>query len=579
MTRLSRAERLARFGPTTGDLVRLADTSLEIRVREDRQAPGDEPVWGYAKDFRLGMAQSSQAGPSELDVVIVGALVIDPVAGIVKADIGIKDGRIVGIGRAGNPGISEGIDLPIGPHTAPITAYGLIATPGAIDTHVHTISPNLLPAALSAGVTTLITAGFEEPPAAMARTLRGLEGWPVNVGLQANARSIDESALAPLLEAGAVGFKIHEDYGASPELIDHVLRFADARDVSVSLHTDGLHETAELEDTVAAIAGRTVHAYHVEGSGGGHVPDVIGLVREPNVICSSTTPTIPWGVSAANETLAMTMLNHGTSWGVPDDIALVLERLHPATMAAEGPLHELGAIQIVNSDSQGMGRIMETVRRTFQLADVMKAWRATEAGAAIVTAGAAAGAGDRPQDESRGAGPLDDGERVLRYLAKVTLEPAITHGIAGHVGSLTAGRIADIVLWKPAYFGVKPEMVIKGGHPAWSPLGEGNASVERAEPTRYAREWAGLAHAAPTVGVTFVSGSIDAAALRRRLDSARAFLPVHGCRGLTRAALSWNRATAPVEVDPVTGRVTLGGRLVASEPATELPLNRRYFLR
>ena len=573
MSRLSRAERLARFGPTTGDTVRLGDASLRVRIREDRQAPGDEPIWGYAKDFRIGMAQGTTAGPSELDAVIVGALVIDPVIGVVKADIGIKDGRIVGVGRAGNPGISEGIDLPIGPHTAPITAYGLIATPGGIDTHVHTISPNLIPAALSAGVTTLITAGFEEPPAAMERTLRGLEGWPVNVGLQANARAMDDAALEPLLEAGAVGFKIHEDYGASPELIDHVLRFADRRDVSVSLHTDGLHETAELEDTVAAIAGRTVHAYHVEGSGGGHVPDLIGLVGEANIICSSTTPTIPWGVSAADETLAMTMLNHGTSWAVPEDVALVLERRHPATMAAEGPLHELGAIQIVNSDSQGMGRIMETIRRTFQLADLMRAWRASTNGLAVLAAAgipvAAAAADDLD----------DDNDRVLRYLAKVTLEPAITHGISEHVGTLAAGRIADIVLWKPAWFGVKPEVVIKGGHPAWAPLGEGNASVERAEPTRYTADWAGRPHAAPSVSVTFVSASADSDSLRRRLDSARAFLPVVGCRGLTRASLAWNRSTAAVEVDPISGRVSLGGVVVAAEAATEVPLSRRYFLR
>jgi len=576
VSRLSRTERLARFGPTTGDLVRLADTSLRIRVTEDRQAQGDEPIWGYAKDLRIGMTQGTAAGPSELDAVIVGALVIDPVIGIVKADIGIKDGRIVGVGRAGNPGISEGIDLPIGPHTAPITAYGLIATPGAVDTHVHTISPNLIPAALSAGITTLITAGFEEPPAAMERTMRGLEGWPINVGLQANARAMDDAALESLLDAGAVGFKIHEDYGASPELIDRVLRFAEGRDVSVSLHTDGLHETAELEDTVAAIAGRTVHAYHVEGSGGGHVPDVIGLVREANIICSSTTPTIPWGVSAADETVAMTMLNHGTSWAVPEDIALVLERRHPATMAAEGPLHELGAIQIVNSDSQGMGRIMETVRRTFQLADMMKTWRASDNGRAVLAAGRRAGIAEAEFPDLE---PTDDNERVLRYLAKITLEPAITHGIASHVGSLSAGRIADVVLWKPAWFGVKPEVVIKGGHAAWSPLGDGNASVERAEPTRYAREWAGSPHAAPSVAVTFVSSSADSAALRQRLDSGRRFVPVAGCRGLTRASLAWNRSTAAVEVDPLDGRVSLGGVPVAADPATEVPLSRRYFLR
>ena len=569
MRRLSREERLARFGPSVGDRIRLGDTDLWIRVQEDRQAPGDEPIWGYAKDIRLGQAQAGSAGLSELDAVVVGAVVVDPTIGVVKADIGIKDGRVVGVGRAGNPSISDGIDLVIGPRTRPIAGYGLIATPGGVDSHVHFISPNLIPAALTGGVTTLISAGFTEPPARMERTLRGLEGFPVNVGLQANARSMDPGDLELLLEAGAVGFKIHEDYGAYPELIDATLRFADARDVSVSLHTDGLHETAELEDTVAAIAGRTVHAYHVEGSGGGHVPDLIALVREPNVICSSTTPTIPWGVAAVDEGLPMTILNHGGSFGVAHDITLIAERVHPATMAAEGPLHELGAIAIVNSDSQGMGRIMETVRRTFQLAHAMKAWRSTDAGS---------GHPGLPDAEAADEA-TDDNARVLRYLAKVTIEPAITHGISAYVGSLAPGRLADIVLWKPAYFGAKPELVLKGGHPAWSPLGEGNATVEGAEPTRFAADWAGLGHAAPQVSALFVSSSADAAALRLRLDTGREVLAVAGCRGLTRDSLHLNRVTAPIEVDPVDGRVTLRGRPLAAEPLTEVPLSRRYFLR
>jgi urease subunit alpha len=565
VSRRSRGERLARFGPSVGDRIRLGDTNLWITVEEDRQAPGDEPIWGYAKDLRLGLTQAGSPGPSELDAVVVGAVVIDPSIGVVKADIGIKDGRVTGVGRAGNPGISDGIDLRIGPHTAPISGYGLIATPGGVDSHVHTISPNLMPAALSGGLTTLISAGFDEPPAAMERTLRGLEGWPLNVGLQANARSLDSASLDALLDAGAVGFKIHEDYGAYPELIDATLRFADAHDVSVSLHTDGLHESAELEDTIAAIAGRTVHAYHVEGSGGGHVPDLIGIVREANVICSSTTPTIPWGVSAVDEGVPMTVLNHGATFGVAEDVALIRERVHPATMAAEGPLHELGAIQIVNSDSQGMGRIMETVRRTFQLADAMKTWRASQGGA------------DHPGLPGDRDG--HDNDRVLRYLAKVTLEPAITHGVAEHVGSLAPGRLADIVLWKPAYFGVKPELVLKGGHAAWSPLGEGNATVERAEPTRYAPEWAGLAHGAPSVSLLFVSRAADQPAVRRRLDTGREIVAVASCRELSRASLSRNRATAPIEVDPVDGRVTLAGRVLACEPLAEVPLSRRYFLR
>jgi len=573
-SRLSPEAWRARFGPRAGDRIRLADTNLWIRVERDLQAPGDEPIWGYAKNLRVGLAQGSDAGPSELDAVVVGAVVVDPTLGVVKADIGIKDGRIVGIGRAGNPSITDGIDLPIGPHTAPVPGYGLIATPGAVDSHVHTISPPLIPAALSGGVTTLISAGFDEPPAAMERTLRGLEGFPVNVGLQANARSMDDGPLDALLEAGAVGFKIHEDYGAYPEIIDHTLAYAGAHDISVSLHTDGLHESAELEDTVAAIGGRTVHAYHVEGSGGGHVPDLLGLVREPNVICSSTTPTIPWGVSAGDETVGMTVLNHGASFGVPEDLELIRERLHPATMAAEGPLHELGAIQIVNSDSQGMGRIMETVRRTFQLADAMKHWRDSAAGR-----GHPGLPDDRPVP---GAGPghaSEDNHRVARYLAKVTIEPAITHGIADHVGSLQAGRLADIVLWRPAYFGVKPEAVIKGGHLAWSPLGEGNATVERSEPTRYRPEWAGLAHGAPSVSVLFVSGVAHRRSLARRLDTGRSIVVVNGCRGLTRGSLAMNRATAAIEISPVDGRVTLAGRPLASEPLASVPLSRRYFLR
>lgn len=566
MTRLSREESLARYGPSTGDRIRLGDTDLWIRIGEDRQATGDEPQWGYAKNLRHRMTQAGRAGPSELDVVVVGAVVVDPTIGVVKADIGIKDGRIVGIGRAGNAAISEGIELDIGPHTAPVSAYGLIATPGAVDSHVHAISPQLLPAALSGGVTTLITAGFEEPAWAMERTLGALAGWPVNVGLQACARSEDEATLAPLIEAGAIGFKIHEDYGAYPELIDATLRCAETHGVAVALHTDGLHESAELEDTVAAIAGRTVHAYHVEGTGGGHVPDLLGLVREPTIICSSTTPTLPYGVGAPLEHVAMIVLNHGGSLAVPDDIELARERVHPATMAAEGPLHELGAIGIVNSDSQGMGRIMESVRRTLQLAHVMKGWRASPAGA------------DHPGLPHAAGDPFDDTDRVLRYLAKVTVEPSIVHGVADWVGSLRAGRLADIVLWKPAWFGVKPELVLKSGFAAWAPLGDGNASVERAEPTRYRPDWGGTGTTAARLGVTFAAATA-AAGLRRRSMGGREVVTIGRTRGLSRSDLAWNRATAPIDIDPVDGRVTLAGRPLAVAPVDEVPLSRRYLLR
>ncbi len=554
-------ERIARYGPTAGDRIRLGDTELWVRVGEDRQAPGDEPIWGYAKTLRPRMAQAGRASPSELDAVVAGAVVVDPTIGVVKADIGIKDGRVVGVGRAGNPAISDGIELEIGPHTAPIMAYGLIATPGAVDSHVHLISPELLPAALSGGVTTLVTAGFEEPPWAMERTLAAIAAWPINVGLQTCARSIHPADFEALVAAGAVGFKVHEDYGATPEIIDATLAFAESAGVAVSLHTDGLHESAELEDTIAAIAGRTVHAYHVEGSGGGHIPDLLGLVREPNIICSSTTPTLPFGRHAAAEHIAMIVLNHGGSMGVREDVELAAERVHPATMAAEGPLHDLGAIQIVNSDSQGMGRIMETVRRTLQLGSVMTRWPGSTLPRSIDADGIP-----------------DDTERVLRYLAKVTIEPAITHGLADHVGSLRAGRLADIVLWKPAWFGAKPELVLKSGYPAWAPLGDGNATVERAEPTRYRPDWGGIPPAARRLGVTFVARSA-AAAVGRRSAVGRELVPIGPTRGLTRSELWLNRAAPAIEIDPVDGWVTLDDRRLAVVPVDEVPLSRRYFLR
>jgi urease subunit alpha len=558
--RIDPAERLSRYGPTVDDRIRLGDTNLWVRVGEDRQAPGDEPQWGYAKNLRPRMTQAARASDSELDVVVAGAVLIDPTIGVVKADIGIKDGRIVGVGRAGNPAITDGIGLEIGPHTAPIMGYGLIATPGAVDSHVHLISPELMPAALSGGVTTLITAGFEEPTWAMERTLAAMAEWPLNVGIQACARSVATDDFEVLLEAGAVGFKIHEDYGAYPELIDSTLTFAETSGVAVALHTDGLHESAELEDTVAAIGGRTVHAYHVEGTGGGHVPDLLGLVREPNILCSSTTPTLPYGVNAAAEHVAMIVLNHGGSMSVPADVALAMERIHPATMAAEGPLHEIGAIAIVNSDSQGMGRIMESVRRTLQLANVLKGWSVPASGS------------EAPPDAE------DETERVLRYLAKVTIEPAIAHGIADHVGSLRPGRLADIVLWKPGWFGAKPDLVLKSGYPAWGPLGEGNATVERAEPTRYRPDWGGTGSPAARLGVTFTSAAA-APRLGRAAPAGRAIVPIGRTRGLTRSDLWLNRAAPPIEIDPTDGTVTLDGRPLAIDPVEELPLSRRYFLR
>lgn len=571
--RLPRPEYLRRYGPTTGDRVRLADTDLWVRVEADHVGAGDEPIWGYAKNLRSRQTQYDRAPTElELDMVIAGVLVIDPLLGVVKTNIGIKEGRIVGIGRAGNPETADDVELVIGPNTWPVNGYGLIATAGAIDSHVHLITPRLVPVALSGGVTTLITAGFEEPPYVMERTYLAFEDQPVNLGLQASARTELPWPVERVLEAGACGLKIHEDWGAYPEIVDAVLELADAHDVQVCLHTDGLNESCELEDTVAAIRGRTIHAYHVEGVGGGHVPDLIGLVREPNVICSSTTPTVPYGRATAAEHLEMILAVHGGSADVPEDVEAARERIHPATMAAEGPLHELGAIQIVNSDSQGMGRIGETVRRTFQLAHAMKRWRASEAGegwpaAPLVRRFV-------PADE---AGD-DDNERVLRYLAKVTVDPAIVHGIAGEVGSLAPGRLADVVLWRPERFGVRPELVLKAGAFAWGALGEGNATIEGAQPVRQGPHWAATGRAGASVGLTFVSRAALEAGIRERLGSRRRFVAVAGTRGLTREALVAGRAWLPVEVDPGDGTVTLGGRTLAAEPVRSVPLSRRYLL-
>jgi urease subunit alpha len=562
--RLPREDYAGRFGPTTGDLVRLADTGLWVRVEDDHVGYGDEPVWGYAKNFRSRQAQFDRATPdSELDMLIAGVVVIDPFLGVVKTNIGIKDGRIAGIGRAGNPDITAGVELTIGPNTWPVDGYGLIATAGGIDSHVHLITPRLVPVALSAGITTLITAGFEEPPYVMDKTLRAFEFLPVNLGLQASARTEVPGQVERVLEAGACGLKIHEDWGAYPEIIDATLRLADAHDVAVCLHTDGLNESCELADTVEAIGGRAVHAYHVEGAGGGHIPDLIGITGVPNVVCSSTTPTIPYGRATAAEHLDMILLVHGGSAAVPDDVDAARERIHPATMAAEGPLHELGAISIVNSDSQGMGRIGETIRRTWQLAHAMKLWRQTPSGQGW-PGGPAAGA--------------DDNQRVLQYLAKYTAEPARVHGIEHEVGSLRPGRLADIVLWRPTHFGVRPELVLKGGWFAWAPMGAGNASVEGAEPRRYGPHWAGQGAASPALSATFVSAAAQAAGIGRRLGSQRRFVAVRGTRQVSRGALLANTAVTPVEVDLADGTVRLRGRVLAAEPVAEVPLNRRYLL-
>jgi urease subunit alpha len=571
--RLSRADYVARYGPTTGDHVRLADTDLWIEVEADHVGAGDEPMWGYAKNLRSRQTQFDRAtAESELDMVIAGVVVVDPLLGIVKTSIGIKDGRIAGVGRAGSPQIADDVELVIGPNTWPVNGYGLVATAGAIDSHVHLITPALVPVALAGGVTTLITAGFEEPPYVMERTYLAFEDLPVNLGLQASARTDVRAPVERVIEAGACGLKIHEDWGAYPEVIDVVLSIAEDHDVQVCLHTDGLNESCELEDSIAATRGRTIHAYHVEGTGGGHVPDLIGLVREPNVICSSTTPTLPYGRATAAEHLEMILAVHGGSPLVPEDLEAATERIHPATMAAEGPLHELGAIQIVNSDSQGMGRIGETVRRTLQLAHVMKGWRASDAAAGLPAAPSVSRSAGAP-GQARA-----DNDRVLRYLAKVSLEPAIAQGISGEVGTLAPGRMADVVLWRPSWFGVRPELVIKAGAFAWGAIGEGNATIEGAEPVRQGPHWGATGRAGGSIATTFVSRAALEAGIRERLGSRRRFVAVEATRGVSRDAFWANRATVEIDVDRRDGTVSLDGRVLAVEPVAEVPLCRRYLL-
>ena len=567
---MGRDEYASRYGPTTGDRIRLADTDLWVQVEEDHVGYGDEPLWGYGKNIRSRMTQSDAAtSDSELDVLVAGVVVIDPHLGVIKANIGIKDGRIVGIGRAGNPDLTAGIDMTIGPKTLPIMGYGLIATAGAIDSHVHLITPRLVPVALAAGVTTLITAGFEEPPLAMEHTLRALEHSPVNVGLQASARTDRSGAVEALVEAGSIGLKIHEDWGAYPEVIDATLRLADEHDIAVCLHTDSLNESAQLSDTVEAIAGRAIHAYHVEGVGGGHIPDLLGLVREPNIVCSSTTPTIPFGPGALEEHVDMIMAVHANNPLVASDREAVAARIRATTMAAEGPLHELGAISIVNSDSQGMGRIGETVRRTFQLADAMKSWRRSELGQDWP---------DAPHSGAAGEGRPADNDRVPRYLAKITAEPAIVHGIQGDVGSLLPGRQADIVLWSPGWFGVRPRLILKAGHFGWGALGEGNASVEGSEPVVMAPHWGATGAAAARVATTFVSEAASQAQLRAHLESRRRFAVVSGTRTVHRGSLLSNTATIPIDIDPGDGTVSLGGRVLRCDPVDRVPMNRRHLL-
>ncbi|MBI4563068.1 MAG: urease subunit alpha [Planctomycetes bacterium] len=551
---LNRPEYAARYGPTTGDRVRLGDTNLLALIERDETGYGDEVVRGWGKTIRTGLMMNDRAtAASELDLIITNVVVMDPVLGIFKANIGVKDGLIVGVGRAGNPDIVDNPDLLIGANTAPLYGLGFIATPGGIDTHVHLIQPRLIPTALAAGMTTLITAGLNENPAFnLERMFLSFEHQPVNLGILGRAASTIADPLSRQIESGACGLKVHEDYAGYPSIIDQALTVAEAYDVQIAMHTDGINESCEFHETVAAIDGRTIHAYHVEGMGGGHAPDILAIAGVHNVIGSSTTPTIPYGRNVVAEHHAMMWSVHGMSPHVPSDRLMIADRIRESTMKAESFLHDLGAISIINSDSQGMGRIGEVIRRTWQLAHQMKS--------------------------VSGEATPHDNPRILKYLAKYTINPAKAHGVDRWVGSLEPGKIADIVLWKPEFFGVKPEMVIKGGYCAWGALGEGNASVSHSEPVVYAAHWGGSGLAAASLSANFVSAAAAAGDFRRRVKTRRRAIPVSGTRRVSKRDMLYNQTNPRIDIDPQTAEIVIDGKPLPPLPTEDLPLNRRYLL-
>ena len=560
------------YGPTTGDRVRLADTELIIEVEKDFSVYGDEITFGGGKVIRDGMGQSSEAkrqdSPGALDLVITNALIIDH-WGIVKGDIGIKDGRIVKVGKAGNPDTMDGVDpqLIVGAATEVVAGENCIVTAGAIDSHIHFISPQQVEVALSNGITTMIGGGTGPAtgtnattcsPGAwnIARMLEAAEHWPMNFGFLGKGNAGTTPPLAEQIEAGACGLKLHEDWGTTPAAIDACLQVADKYDVQVAIHTDTINEAGFVEDTIAAIQGRAIHTYHTEGAGGGHAPDIIRIAALPNILPSSTNPTRPFTVNTIAEHLDMLMVCHHLNPLVPEDVAFAESRIRPETIAAEDILHDLGVFSMISSDSQAMGRIGEVVTRTWQTAHKMKVQR-----------------GALTQDSER-----NDNFRVKRYVAKYTINPAITHGISGHVGSIEAGKLADLVLWKPAFFGVKPEMVIKGGFIAWSVMGDANASIPTPQPVLYRPMFGAFGKAMQSTSLTFVSRVALDHELPKQLGLEKKIVAVTHCRDIGKADMIHNDATPNIQVDPETYEVRADGELLTCKPASVLPMAQRYFL-
>ncbi|MFE9403809.1 urease subunit alpha [Streptomyces sp. NPDC006530] len=550
-------------GPRTGDRIRLGDSGLTVRVESDSQRPGEEFLAGFGKTARDGLHLKAAAVRDTCDVVISNVVVIDAVQGIRKVSIGIREGRICAIGRAGNPDTLDGVDVVVGTGTSIVSGEGLIATAGAVDTHVHLLSPRIMEASLASGVTTIIGQEFGpvwgvgvNSPWALRNAFAAFDAWPVNIGFLGRGSSSDGAPLVEALaEGGACGFKVHEDMGAHTRALDTALRVAEDHDVQVALHSDGLNECLTVEDTLKVLEGRTIHAFHIEGCGGGHVPNVLKMAGVPNVIGSSTNPTLPFGRDAVAEHYGMIVSVHDLKTDLPGDAAMARDRIRAGTMGAEDVLHDLGAIGITSSDAQGMGRAGETVRRTFAMAGKMKA----ELG------------------PLEGDGSEDDNARVLRYMAKLTINPAIAHGLSHEIGSIEVGKMADIVLWRPAYFGAKPQMVLKSGFPAWGVTGDPNAATDTCEPLVLGPLFGAHGGTAAELSVAFVAkAALDQGG--DQLPTRRRRVAVRGTRGIGPADLLLNSRTGAVGVDDRTGLVTLDGDPLRSEPADSVSLNRLYFL-
>jgi urease subunit alpha len=558
------------YGPTTGDRVRLADTELFIEIEKDLTTPGEEAKFGGGKVIRDGMGQSASATSADgaLDLVITNAVIVDH-GEIYKADIGIRDGRIAGIGKAGNPDVMNGVTpgMIIGAGTEVIAGEGKIVTAGGIDTHVHFICPQLVEAALSGGLTTLIGGGTGPAtgtdattctPGAwnMYRMLESADGFPINLGFLGKGNASFPAPLREQIEAGAIGLKLHEDWGTTPAAIDCALSVAEEYDVQVAIHTDTINEAGFVQDSIRAFKGRTIHTYHTEGAGGGHAPDIIKVCGEANCLPSSTNPTMPFTVNTLDEHLDMLMVCHHLSPAIPEDIAFAESRIRAETIAAEDVLHDLGAISMMSSDSQAMGRIGEVIMRTWQTADKMKRQR-----------------GPLPGEKSG-----SDNIRVRRYVAKFTINPAIAHGISHEVGSVESGKLAGLVLWKPAFFGVKPEMVVKGGMIAWSVMGDANASIPTPQPVIYRPMFGAYGGALHRTSLTFLSKAALNAGIPGKLGLKKNAVAVNRCRGLTKRDMINNDALPRIEVDPDTYEVRADGQLLTCEAAQILPMAQRYFL-